>query len=85
MKSKLFYLVWSIYRDIAYSGLDDAIVNRDLRKKIVRFNQFVVLALLVNFFSVIVYFYNKLCRCCNYRINNNAKLGYSKQLRWKYF
>jgi signal transduction histidine kinase/ActR/RegA family two-component response regulator len=60
MKGKLFYLAWSIYRDIAYSGLDDAIVNRDLRKKIVRFNQFVVLALLVNFFSVIVYFYNSL-------------------------
>jgi PAS domain S-box-containing protein len=60
MKGKLFYLAWSIYRDIVYSGLDEAIINRDLRKKIVRFNQFVVLALLVNFLSVIVYFTNKL-------------------------
>jgi PAS domain S-box-containing protein len=60
MKGKLFYLAWSIYRDIVYSGLDDSIVNKDQRKKIVRFNQFVVLALLVNFFSVIIYFYNKL-------------------------
>ena len=60
MKGKLFYLAWSIYRDIVYSGLDDAIINKDQRKKIVRFNQFVVLALLINFFSVIIYFYNKL-------------------------
>ncbi len=60
MKGKLFYLAWSIYRDIVYSGLDDSIVNKDQRKKIVRFNQFVILALLVNFFTVIIYFYNKL-------------------------
>ena len=60
MKGKLFYLAWSIYRDIVYSGLDDAIINKDQRKKIVRFNQFVILALLINFFSVIIYFYNKL-------------------------
>lgn len=59
MKGKLFYLAWSIYRDIVYSGLNDTI-NKDLRKKIIRFNQFVTLALLVNFFSVIIYFYNSL-------------------------
>ena len=60
MKGKLFYLGWSIYRDIVYSGLDAAIVNKDLRKKIIRFNQFVILALLINFLSVVVYFYNSL-------------------------
>ncbi len=60
MKGKLFYLVWSIYRDIVYSGLSDAVTNKELRKKIIRFNQFVVLALLINFFSVIIYFSNKL-------------------------
>ncbi|MFM9910845.1 MAG: ATP-binding protein [Chitinophagaceae bacterium] len=60
MKGKLFYFVWAIYRDIVYSGLDDALINKDQRKKIIRFNQFVVLALLINFFSVVIYFYNKL-------------------------
>jgi signal transduction histidine kinase len=59
MKSKLLYLGWSIYRDIVYSGLDNDI-SRDQRKKIIRLNQFVLLALLVNFLSVISYFYNKL-------------------------
>ncbi len=60
MKGKLFYFVWAIYRDIVYSGLNDALINKDQRKKIIRFNQFVVLALLINFFSVVIYFYNKL-------------------------
>lgn len=60
MKGKLFYLGWSIYRDIVYSGLSEHIVNKDQRKKITRFNQFVILALLVNFLSVLVYFYNSL-------------------------
>jgi hypothetical protein len=59
MKAKLLYLGWSIYRDIIYSGLDDNI-SRDQRKKIIRLNQFVILALLVNFLQVISYFYNKL-------------------------
>jgi signal transduction histidine kinase/CheY-like chemotaxis protein len=59
MKAKLLYLGWSIYRDIIYSGLD-ANVSRDQRKKIIRLNQFVILALLVNFLQVISYFYNKL-------------------------
>ncbi|MBC7848308.1 MAG: response regulator [Chitinophagaceae bacterium] len=53
-------MFWSIYRDIVYSGLEDGTVNKDLRKKIVRFNQFVLLALLVNVLSVIVYFVNSL-------------------------
>jgi len=59
MKEKLLYLVWSIYREIVYSGLEEGI-SRDQRKKIIRFNQFTILALLVNFLSVISYFYHKL-------------------------
>jgi signal transduction histidine kinase len=59
MKAKLLYLGWSIYRDIVYSGLDNNI-SRDQRKKIIRLNQFVLLALLVNFLQVVSYFYNKL-------------------------
>jgi signal transduction histidine kinase/CheY-like chemotaxis protein len=59
MKEKLLYLGWSIYRDIVYSGLDDRI-SKEQRKKIIRFNQFVLLALIGNFLSVISYFYNKL-------------------------
>jgi signal transduction histidine kinase/CheY-like chemotaxis protein len=59
MKQKLLYLGWSIYREIVYSSLDDN-MSRDHRKKIIRFNQFTLLALLVNFFSVVSYFYHKL-------------------------
>src|ERR1700760_954398 len=59
MKQKLLYLGWSIYRDIVFSGLQDGI-TKDQRKKIIGFNQFILLALLVNFFSVISYFYHKL-------------------------
>ncbi len=59
MKQKLLYLGWSIYRDIVYSGLDEGI-TKEHRKKIIHFNTFILLALLVNFFSVISYFYHKL-------------------------
>lgn len=59
MKQKLLYLGWSIYRDIVYSGLHEGL-SKDHRKKIIRFNQFIFLALLVNFFSVLSYFYHKL-------------------------
>src|SRR5215467_16257169 len=59
MKEKLLYLGWSIYSDVVYSGLDDGI-SRDHRKKVIRFNQFIILALLGNFFSVMSYFYHKL-------------------------
>ena len=51
MKKKLLYLGWLIYRDILYSGIDGTI-SKEQTKKIIRMNQFVVLALLVNFFSV---------------------------------
>jgi PAS domain S-box-containing protein len=59
MKEKLLYLVWSIYREIVHSGLYDGI-SKDLRKRVIRFNQFILLALLLNFFSVFSYFYHKL-------------------------
>ncbi|HUR11499.1 MAG TPA: ATP-binding protein [Flavitalea sp.] len=59
MKGKLLYTGWLIYRDIVYSGLKDTL-SRDERKKIIRFNQFVILALLINVFSVISYFYHNL-------------------------
>lgn len=59
MKAKILYLAWAIYRDIVYSGIDEHI-SRDQRKKIIRFNQFVFLALLINVFCVISYFYHRL-------------------------
>ena len=59
MKAKILYVAWAIYRDIVFSGLDDHI-SRDQRKKIIRFNQFVFLALLINLCCVITYFYHRL-------------------------
>ena len=59
MKGKLLYIGWLIYRDVVYSGIHEGI-SRDKRKKILRFNQFVLLALLVNVFAVISYFYHSL-------------------------
>ena len=59
MKAKLFYIAWSFYRDIIYSGVnaDDSV---DRRKKIIRFNQFILLASMVNVIAVISYFSQKL-------------------------
>lgn len=59
MKKKLLYLGWLIYRDILYSGIAGA-TSKEQTKKIIRLNQFVILALLVNFFSVLTYFFNGL-------------------------
>lgn len=59
MKEKILYLVYSIYSDIVHTGLHEG-VSKDLRKRIIRFNQFILLALLLNFFSVFSYFYHKL-------------------------
>ncbi len=59
MKGKLLYAGWLIYRDIVYSDIPDTL-SKDQRMKILRFNQFVVLALLINFISVICYFYHNL-------------------------
>ena len=58
MKKKLVYLGWLIYRDILYSGIKGE--SKEQTKKIIRLNQFVILALLVNFFSVLTYFINGL-------------------------
>ena len=59
MKAKILYTAWAIYRDIVYSGLNDQL-SRDQRKKVIRFNQFVFLALLINLLCVITYFYHRL-------------------------
>lgn len=60
MKGKLFYWALSFYQDIVNSGAKDKLLNPDLRKRIIRFNQFIVFALLVIFFSVITYLYHRL-------------------------
>lgn len=60
MKGKIFYLAWSIYRDIVFSGLNENVTSKEDQKKTIRFNQFIVLALLVNFLCVVTYFYHKL-------------------------
>ena len=44
MKKKLVYLGWLIYRDILYSGIEGE-TSREQIKKIIRLNQFVILAL----------------------------------------
>jgi PAS domain S-box-containing protein len=59
MKEKILYLIYSIYREIVHSGLHED-VSKELRKRIIRFNQFILLALLLNFFQVFSYFYHKL-------------------------
>src|ERR1044071_7385967 len=59
MQQKILYLGWLIYRDILYSGLDGE-HSKEQRKRILRLNQFVILALLINFFSVLIYFYHSL-------------------------
>ncbi|MFM2145852.1 MAG: hypothetical protein RL732_688 [Bacteroidota bacterium] len=60
MKGKLFYHALSFYNDIIYSGAVQSIVNREDRKKSIRFNQFVLLSLLVIFFSLAIYLYHRL-------------------------
>jgi PAS domain S-box-containing protein len=59
MKRKLLHIISSIYEDIVYTGVD-AGISRDQEKKIKRFNQFIMLALLVNCLSVGTYLYHKL-------------------------
>ena len=55
MKHKIISALWSFYQDIAYSGLDE---NNSIaqRKKIIRFNQFIILTLCGNLLSVVSYF-----------------------------
>ncbi len=59
VKPKIASSFWSIYQDIAFSGLGrvDSLVQR---KKVVRFNQFIILTLLGNFLSVASFFTLKL-------------------------
>ncbi len=59
MKEKLLHICWSIYQDIIDTGVDPGI-SKEQEKKIIRFNQFIIIALLVNCFSVAIYIYHKL-------------------------
>jgi signal transduction histidine kinase/CheY-like chemotaxis protein len=55
VKHRIISSLWSIYQDIAFSGLDE---NNSIaqRKKIIRFNQFIILTLCGNLLSVVSYF-----------------------------
>jgi signal transduction histidine kinase/CheY-like chemotaxis protein len=59
VRRKIASLFWSIYGYIAYSGLESD-QSQTLRNKIVRFNQFIILALTANFVSVVTYFFYSL-------------------------
>ncbi len=59
MLRKLLYFGGLIYHDILHSGLWGDL-TKEKRKTILRLNQFVVLALMVNFLSVLTYFYHSL-------------------------
>src|SRR5882757_2969618 len=59
MRGKLLHIPRAIYEDITHSGIGENI-SRDHRKKVIRFNQFIILALLVNCTSVGIYLYHKL-------------------------
>ncbi|HTS44408.1 MAG TPA: ATP-binding protein [Puia sp.] len=55
MKQRISPVLWSVYQDIAFSGLNagNSIAER---KKIIRFNQFIILTLCGNLLSVVSYF-----------------------------
>ena len=59
MKEKLLHICWSIYQDIVYTGVDEEL-SKGGQKKIIRFNQFIMLALVVNSCSIASYLYHKL-------------------------
>lgn len=59
MKTRILDLCLSVYQEIIYTGIENG-VTKEQKSKIVRFNQFIILALLLNFFSVLLYFYHKL-------------------------
>ena len=59
MREKLLHICRSLYEDIVYSGVD-AGISKSREKTIIRFNQFIILALLVNCTSVGIYLYHKL-------------------------
>jgi signal transduction histidine kinase/CheY-like chemotaxis protein len=59
VREKIANSLWSVYEYIAYSGLENG--NSTIqRKRIVRFNQFIILTLTANFISVITYFFYSL-------------------------
>ncbi len=55
LKSRISPVLWSVYQDIVYSGLDESNTSSQ-RKKIIRFNQFIFLTLCGNMLSVVSYF-----------------------------
>jgi len=55
LKSRFSPVLWSVYQDIVYSGLDQA-NSLSQRKKIIRFNQFIFLTLCGTLMSVVSYF-----------------------------
>jgi signal transduction histidine kinase len=59
MKNKLLHIGWSIYEDFVHGGTSHGIAKGQ-RKKVTRFNQFVILALIVNLLLLISNIYNKL-------------------------
>ena len=59
MITKFLDLCLSVYQEIIYTGINFG-ETKEQKSKIIRFNQFIILALLLNFFSVLLYFYHKL-------------------------
>ncbi|WP_126973185.1 ATP-binding protein [Gynurincola endophyticus] len=59
MKTRILDLCLSIYQEIIFTGIENG-VTKEQKSKNIRFNQFIILALLLNFFSVLLYFYHKL-------------------------
>jgi signal transduction histidine kinase/CheY-like chemotaxis protein len=59
VKEKIARSLWSVYEYIAFSGLENG-NSTTQRKRIVRFNQFIILTLTANFVSVITYFFYSL-------------------------
>jgi signal transduction histidine kinase len=59
VRQKIVSSLWSIYEHIAFSGLESD-HSPTKRSKIIRFNQFIILALTANFISVISYFFYSL-------------------------
>ncbi|MBS1567322.1 MAG: response regulator [Bacteroidetes bacterium] len=59
MRKKILSIFWSIYADFILSGVDEG-TSKGREKKIIRFNQFIGLALLVNCFSMGHYLSHKL-------------------------
>jgi len=55
VKHRIISALWSFYQDVAFSGLDE-INSIAQRKKIIRFNQFIILTLCANILSVVSYF-----------------------------